>query len=78
MSNSIIQETVAPVRLALRAPEAAKAIGISERSLWSLTHDGDIPHFRVGTSLLYPVDALRRWLDEQVQCNRGSETPKIK
>lgn len=78
MSNSIIQETVAPVRLALRAPEAAKAIGISERSLWSLTHGGDIPHFRVGTSLLYPVDALRRWLDEQVQRNRGSETPKIK
>jgi excisionase family DNA binding protein len=45
--------------LALRPREAAKALGISPRLLWQLTHDGVIPCVRVGggkrRTVLYPV-----------------------
>jgi excisionase family DNA binding protein len=55
--------------LALRPRDAAKALGISERLLWQLTHDGLIPCVRVGTgkrrTLLYAVSALETWLIHQ-------------
>ena len=54
-------------RLALRPREAARALGISPRSLWSLTKDGEIPHARVGRTVLYPVDLLRDWLADQAR-----------
>ena len=57
--------TAAPGMLALRPRDAAKAIGVSARTLWTLTKKGEIPHFRIGRSLLYPVDALRAWLRER-------------
>lgn len=52
--------------LAMRAREAAKALGISERTLWEWTGRGEIPHVRVGKAVLYPVDSLRDWLKQQV------------
>lgn len=60
--------------LALRPREAAQALGISPRTLWALTTPrGPIPCVRIGhgrrRSVLYPVDALRRWLSQQA----GSE-----
>ena len=54
-------------RLSLRAREAAKAIGISERTLWSLTAANEIPHVRVGRAVLYPVDGLRDWLARKAE-----------
>lgn len=56
---------VATPCLALRPREAAAAIGVSERTLWAWTAADEVPHFRVGKAVLYPVDALRRWLDER-------------
>jgi excisionase family DNA binding protein len=52
-------------RLALRPKEAAKALGIGERLLWSLTNRGEIPHVWLGKAILYPVAELERWLSEQ-------------
>ena len=61
-----------PPRLALRPREAAKALGIGERLLSDLTKRGEIPHLRLGNKcIVYPVDALRVWLDEQAQQNGG-------
>jgi excisionase family DNA binding protein len=51
--------------LAMRPREAAKALGVSERTLWEWTNRGEVPHIRIGKAILYPVDVLRRWLDEQ-------------
>ena len=52
--------------LALRPREAAKALGISSRHLWQLTHDGEIPHVRVGSgrrkTVLYSLAELQAWL----------------
>ena len=51
--------------LALRPREAAKALSISQRLLWTITSRGQIPHVRVGRAVLYPVVELKRWLSEQ-------------
>ena len=59
--------------LAMRPREAAKALGISERLLWDWTNRGEVPHIRIGKAILYPVDVLRRWLDEQAAT--GKEVP---
>lgn len=52
--------------LALRAKEAAKALGISERYLWQLTKDGHIPCARIGSgkrqTVLYSSQELHAWL----------------
>jgi excisionase family DNA binding protein len=49
-------------RLALGVEEAAKALGISSRTLWTLTKKGKVPCRRVGRRVLYPVELLREWL----------------
>ena len=61
--------------LAFRPREAAKALGISPRLLWQLTHDGEIPRARIGTgtrrTVLYPISELAAWLDRQVKAGEG-------
>ena len=63
--------------LALRPREAAKALGISPRLLWQLTHDGVIPCVRVGSgkrrTVLYSVTALEAWLNPNNQTTREGE-----
>ncbi len=54
-------------RLALRPKDAARSIGISERLLWTMTKRGDVPHIRVGRTVLYPVDLLRDWLAKNAE-----------
>ena len=61
-----------PRRLALRPKETARALGIGERLLWSLTNRGEIPHVRLGKAIVYPIDELRRYLAEQAQRKGGN------
>ena len=53
--------------IAVDAPEAAKLLGVSLRTLREMTPQ--LPHLRTGDrsgcKILYPVDALRRWANEQ-------------
>ncbi|MBI2826538.1 MAG: helix-turn-helix domain-containing protein [Planctomycetia bacterium] len=62
--------------LALRPREAAKALGISPRLLWQLTHDGHIPCVRVGSgkrrTVLYPTVELQAWLSRQAEAAKGA------
>lgn len=51
--------------LALRPKEAARALGIGERKLWSLTNAGELPHARIGRAVVYPVRELETWLSAQ-------------
>ena len=52
-------------KLALRSREAAEAIGVSARTLWTLTKRKEVPHVRVGRVVLYPVELLRAWLRDR-------------
>jgi hypothetical protein len=61
--------------LALRPRDAAKALGISARTLWGLTSPrGPIPCLRIGTgtrrTVLYPTAELEAWLSRQAQAER--------
>jgi hypothetical protein len=65
-----------PSSLALRPREAAKALGISPRSLWGLTVPrGPIPCVRVGhgerRTVLYPVTELQAWLTQEAEAAKG-------
>ena len=61
--------------LALRPRVAAKALGISPRALWQLSHDGLIPCVRVGTgkrkTVLYSVAELQAWLSRAADEGKG-------
>ena len=64
--------------LALRPREAAKALGISARTLWGLTAPrGPIPCLRIGhgkrRTVLYPVAELQAWLTQQTEAEKGDD-----
>jgi predicted DNA-binding transcriptional regulator AlpA len=65
-------EAPAVPALALPPKQAARALGIGERLLWTKTNDGTIPCLKLGSRTLYPVAALQRWLDEQAENCRGA------
>jgi excisionase family DNA binding protein len=54
-------------RLLLTARDAARALAVSERTLWGLTSPrGPIRSVRVGErSVRYSVDDLREWIAQQ-------------
>jgi len=62
---SFYHGSTATPSLALRPREAARALGVSERTLWSWTQAGTIPHLKRGRAVLYPVAALEQWLAEE-------------
>lgn len=67
-SDSSCQSNAAstPV-LALRTPQAAKALGISPRLLAKLVAERRVPHVRINSVLVFPVPELQRWLSEQAR-----------
>ena len=72
----LVEKTTMPTEsihspLALRPREAAKALGISPRLLWQLTHDGTIPFVKVGRTVLYPMAELQAWLSRQAEAAKG-------
>jgi len=46
-------------RLAYTVPDAARALGISERSIYNRIYDGTLPRVRIGRRNLIPAAALR-------------------
>ena len=70
-----------PSPLSLRPREAAKALGMSERTLWQLTHDGKIPSVRLGSGkrqiVLYPVAVLTDWLAKQASISRAASPQHV-
>ncbi len=53
-----------PNRL-FRAREAAQYLGISERSLWTLSNMGDLPVIRIGRAVRYDIRDLDQWIEER-------------
>ena len=50
--------------LLLTPKQAASALAISPRKLWSMTASGELAHLRIGRSVRYPIDDLRTYIDE--------------
>ncbi|MCC7193566.1 MAG: helix-turn-helix domain-containing protein [Phycisphaeraceae bacterium] len=50
---------------------------MSDRTLWTWTRQGTIPHVRRGKTILYPTAALARWLDGELHhCGAYAGLPK--
>ncbi len=59
-------------KLALSVAEVAETIGICRPAVYELLKRKDFPSVRVSDRrIVVPVDALRRWLDEQAENNAG-------
>ena len=59
-------------RLLLRPAETAAAIGIGRSKVYELLRSGELPSIRIGGSVRVPVDALRAWIDRQIE-TRGAD-----
>jgi excisionase family DNA binding protein len=58
----------------LTALEAAKALAVSPRTLWSLTNGGAIPCVRIGRAVRYAPGDLKAWVESQKTSTRPPET----
>ena len=54
-------------RLSYSVQEAAAAIGVSSRTLHDFIKNGSIAHFRMGTRVLIPADALRKFIERRTK-----------
>jgi excisionase family DNA binding protein len=57
-------------QLLLTPRQAAEALQISERKLWSMKASGEIPYVLLGRSVRYPVADLQRWIEERMKGGR--------
>ena len=62
-------------RLALGLRDAAKALALSQRTVWTMAHDGRLPCVRCGVRLIFPVSMLAAWLEREAhsQAAPGAE-----
>jgi excisionase family DNA binding protein len=58
-------EGTTQARLLLKGPEAALALAVSPRTLWSLTKSGSIPCVRIGRAVRYSKADLEAWIESQ-------------
>lgn len=57
---------IAPIDpMLIRAPEAAKLLNLSERTVWTLTKERKVPFVRIGRSIRYSPEALRAWITDR-------------
>ena len=56
-------------RMLLRPTEVAETLGICRTRAYDLINSGAIPSVRLGNSLRVPIEALRAWLDRQLETN---------
>ena len=52
-------------KLLLTASDAARALAVSDRKLWSLKASGEIPCVRVGRAVRYDPRDLVAWIDRR-------------
>lgn len=50
-------------KLLLTARETAEKLSISERKLWNLTNENEIPAIRIGRSVRYSIEDIQLWID---------------
>jgi predicted DNA-binding transcriptional regulator AlpA len=60
-------------RLLVNVREAARMLGVSERTLWAISRPrGTLPTIRVGRRTLYAIKDLESWIDMKKGVDRVS------
>lgn len=52
-------------KLAVSVSEAAKMLGIGQRTLYRAINDGTVPHLAFGKRLVIPIAALEKWMEDE-------------
>lgn len=55
--------------LLLSPREAARALSICEKTLWTITQKGEIPVIKIGRLVRYPIEGLKAWIENKSQNN---------
>lgn len=58
----------------LRIDQVAERLAISRATTYRLVRGGSIPIVHIGTAVRVPVDALDRWLEDQVASTSSTDT----
>ena len=53
--------------LLLTPREAAKALSICEKTLYTLTKSGELPAIKIGRAKRYSVDEINRWIKKSLE-----------
>ena len=62
------QQRIYTTQLLLKPREAAACLQISDRTLWTYTHEKKvIPHIRIGSSVRYSMEDLKDWIERNRQ-----------
>ena len=61
----------------LTVREAADVLRVSERTLWTLTHSGELPAVRVGRSVRYDQNDLASWIESRKTCEASGVRPRV-
>lgn len=65
-------------KLLLSPPEAAQALSVSEKTLWSHSQPrGSIPVVRIGARVLYDPRDLLAWIDQQKTAGGGENGQSV-
>lgn len=54
-------------RLLVRPEDAARMLSLGRGTVYGMIASGELPAVRLGRAVRVPMDALRRWIDEQTQ-----------
>jgi excisionase family DNA binding protein len=54
---------IRPLSVGLK--DAARLLGISDRTLWGMAKRGEVPHVKLGGRLVFRVATLDAWLHER-------------
>ena len=74
MTNTLAPMERLPEPLAYRPKDAARALGISERTLWDWARTEGLPYVRIGNVVLYPVDCVKQWLADRADAAAEANT----
>jgi excisionase family DNA binding protein len=58
--------------LAISAPEAARLLGVSKPTIYTLINRSDFPSFRIGNRVLISVEGLKKWIEKQTEPSEAS------
>jgi excisionase family DNA binding protein len=61
-----IEESLLKQGASLTVAQVAKALNVSQRHVYKLVAENQIPHFRIGDAVRFDSKIIVGWLDEQM------------
>lgn len=53
--------------------DMAAYLGVHKDTLYKMVKQHDIPHFRIGSKILFSLDTVNAWIDEQESRGKKQE-----